>query len=324
MATSDEAVEPEHPHHIAFVLVHNYSLIAFASALEPLRLANLLSERDVYSWSCHTLDGNPVNASNGLSTQPDGSIKAIGNAELIVVCAGLNVERQNHPKALLSRLRYLSSHGAMIGAICTGTYILAKAGLLKDHRCTIHWESLRGFREEFPDIEVTAELFEFDRRRVTSAGGTASLDMMLHYVATQNGMALATSIADMMMHHHIRSGDDPQRPDLRVRLGVSHPKLVAAIALMEADVETPLNCGEIAAAVDLSARQLERLFAKHLATTPMRYYLRLRLVQARRLLTQTSLSVLRIGLGCGFVSASHFSKCYREQFNKTPSQERVG
>jgi AraC family transcriptional regulator, glycine betaine-responsive activator len=320
MDTSDKIVSP---HHIAFVLVPNYSLIAFASALEPLRVANQICEARVYSWSCHTHDGNPVSASNGLLTQPDGSIDAISGAELVVVCAGLDVERYKQPNALLSRLRYLATHGAMIGAICTGSYVLAKAGLLNGYRCTIHWESLRGFREEFPDIEITPELFEFDRRRVTSAGGTASLDMMLHYVATQNGMALATSIADMMMHHHIRSSDDPQRPDLRVRLGVSHPKLVAAIALMEADVEIPMSCSDLAAAVDLSARQLERLFAKHLATTPMRYYLRLRLVQARRLLTQTSMSVLRIGFSCGFVSASHFSKCYREQFDKTPSQERM-
>lgn len=319
MAAPDET---ERPHHIAFVLVPNYSLIAFASALEPLRLANHISERNVYSWSCHTLDGGPVSASNGLSTNPDSSIDAIKDAELVVVCAGLHVERQKQASVLLSRLRYLATHGATIGAICTGSYVLAKAGLLNGYRCTVHWENLRGFREEFPDIEVTPELFEFDRRRVTSAGGTASLDMMLHYVATQNGMALATSIADMMMHHQIRSGDDPQRPDLRVRLGVSHPKLVAAIALMEADIEAPLSCSEVAKAVDLSPRQLERLFAKHLATTPMRYYLRLRLIQARRLLTQTSMSVLRVGLGCGFVSASHFSKCYREQFNKTPSQER--
>ncbi len=319
MVTIDRPIEP---HHVAFVLVPDYSLIAFASALEPLRLANLISERDVYSWSCHTLEGNPVSASNGLSTRPDSPIDSASDAELVVVCAGLNVERQKHPPALLSRLRYLATHGAVIGAICTGTYVLAKAGLLNGYRCTIHWESLRGFREEFPNIDVTSELFEFDRRRVTSAGGTASLDMMLHYVATQNSMALAASIADMMMHHHIRSGDDPQRPDLRVRLGVSHPKLVASIALMEANIEAPLSCGDLAVAVGLSARQLERLFAKNLVTTPMRYYLRLRLIQARRLLTQTSMSVLSIGLGCGFVSASHFSKCYREQFGKTPSQER--
>lgn len=320
MAAPDEPAEPRH---VAFILIHNYSLIAFASALEPLRVANQISEHKLYSWSCHTLDGKAVSASNGLASEPDGSVSDIRNAELVVVCAGLQVEREPHPDALLSRLRYLAAHGSMIGAICTGSYVLAKAGLLDDHRCTIHWENLKGFTEEFPDIEVTAELFEFDRGRATSAGGTAALDMMLHYVATQNGMALATSIADMMMHHQIRTSDDPQRPNLRVRLGVSHPRLVAAIALMEDNIEEPWSCGELAAAVGLSARQLERLFEKHLATTPMRYYLRLRLSQARGLLAQTTLSVLRVGLVCGFVSASHFAKCYREQYDRTPSQERA-
>ncbi len=309
--------------HVAFILVPDYSMIAFASALEPLRLANLISERKVYSWSCHTLFGQPVSASNGLSSEPDGTLDDIDNPDMVVVCAGLNVEAQGEAKALFSRLRFLASRGVTIGAICTGTYLLAKAGLLDKHRCTIHWENLRGFQEEFPEIDVTSELFEFDNRRVTSAGGTASLDMMLHYVATQWGADLAASIADMMMHHYIRSGDDPQRPDLRVRLGVSHPKLVAAIALMEAGLEAPLTCRDLATAVGLSSRQLERLFRKHLGSTPMRYYLRLRLFQARRLLKQTSMSVLRIGLSCGFVSASHFSKCYRETFGKTPSQERA-
>ncbi len=319
MATQEKLPESRH---VAFILVPDYSLIAFAAALEPLRLANQISERKIYNWSCHTLHGAPVAASNGLATQPDGAIDRVGKVDLVVVCAGLNVERQVHPRALLSRLRYLASHGATMGAICTGSYLLARAGLLDNHRCTIHWESLRGFREEFPGIEATSELFEIDKRIMTSAGGTASLDMMLHYVATQCGADLASSIADMMLHHHIRSSDDAQRPDLRVRLGVSHPKLVAAIALMEADLEAPLSCRDLAEAVNLSPRQLERLFAKHLATTPMRYYLRLRLFQARRLLQQTSLSVLRIGLGCGFSSASHFSKCYRDIFGKSPRQER--
>ena len=316
-------VAPVEPHNVAFILVHDYSLIAFAAALEPLRLANQVSEREVYRWSCHSLYGEPVAASNGLTTRPDGPLDTIENADMVVVCAGLNVERQQHPKALLARLRFLASRGTTIGAICTGAYVLAKAGLLDGRRCTIHWESLQGFKEEFPNLEITSELFEFDNRRMTSAGGTASLDMMLHYLATHHGADLATSVADMMLHHHIRAGDDPQRPDLRVRLGVSHPKLVAAIALMEADVETPMSCKGLAEAVDLSARQLERLFAKHLGTTPMRYYLRLRLFQARRLLKQTSMSVLRIGLSCGFISASHFSKCYREIFERTPSQERT-
>ena len=320
MVTSNK---PATPRHVAFVLVPDYSLIAFASAIEPLRLANQIGEQLVYQWSCHTLNGEPVRASNGLTTRPDGDLDAITGADLVVVCAGLNVERQRHSTALLSRLRYLASHGATIGAICTGSYLLAKAGLLDNHRCTIHWENLRSFQEEFPHIEATSELFEFDSRRVTSAGGTASLDMMLHYVSTQFGVDLATSIADMMMHHHIRPGDDPQRPDLRVRLGVSHPKLVATIALMEAGIEAPLSCRSLAQAVGLSSRQLERLFAQHLGTTPMRYYLRLRLFQSRRLLKQTSMSVLRIGLSCGFISASHFSKCYRETFNKTPSQDRA-
>ena len=202
MVTSDKPVAPRH---VAFVLIPDYSLIAFASAIEPLRLANQIGEQTAYHWSCHTLNGEPVRASNGLTTQPDGDLDTISGADLVVVCAGLNVEQQRHSAALLSRLRYLASHGATIGAICTGTYLLAKAGLLDNHRCTIHWENLRGFQEEFPHIEVTSELFEFDNRRVTSAGGTASLDMMLQFVATQEQTILSFKLSKSILIFSARS-----------------------------------------------------------------------------------------------------------------------
>ncbi|MDP6342741.1 MAG: GlxA family transcriptional regulator [Alphaproteobacteria bacterium] len=309
-------------HHIAFVLMNDFSMIAFAASIEPLRLANLLSGRELYSWSCLSIDGKPVAASNGLTAMVDGAIDELRQAAMVVVCTGINVERLRPGERFRRALRYQASHGATIGAICTGAYVLARAGLLRGYRCTIHWESLKAFAEEFPRIEVTAELFEVDRDRMTSAGGTAALDMMLHYVAGQHGQGLATGIAEMMMHHRIRSGDDAQRLDARARLGISHAGLLAAVTRMEENLEQPLRCSDIAREVGLSPRQLERLFRKYLGCTPSRYYLWLRLDQSRLLLAQTSLSVLNVALACGFVSASHFSKCYRERYERTPSQER--
>ena len=194
--------------------------------------------------------------------------------------------------------------------------------LLDGHRCTIHWENFDSFREEFPDLSVTQELFELDRTRFTCAGGTAAIDMMLSLIARQRGQDVASSVTDQLIHHRMRDAHERQRMELRARLGVAHPKLIQVVGEMERCIEQPLSCADLAEGVGLSTRQLERLFRKYLGQAPTRYYLGLRLERARHLLLQTSMPILSIGLACGFVSASHFSKCYSEHFSRTPSQER--
>lgn len=308
-------------HRIGFFLVPEFSFIALASAVEPLRLANRVSGHNLYSWRTYSVDGEPVQASNGVSIPTDGAVADVGALPTVIVCGGVDVHRHTD-KALIGRLRRLASHGATVGALCTGSHVLARAGLLDGYRCTIHWENLGSFAEEFPEIDVTSELFEIDRNRFTCAGGTAALDMMLHIIAVQMGHDTAALVADQLIHHRIRDGHERQRMELRSRLGVSHPKLLAVISHMEDSLEEPKSCTELASNVGLSTRQLERLFRKYLDRAPTRYYLGLRLNRARFLLLQTSLPILSVALACGFISASHFSKSYREYFGRTPSQER--
>ncbi len=316
-----DAGTEEDCHRIGFFLVPEFSMIAFASAVEPLRLANRVSGRVLYRWESYSLDGRPVIASNGVPVAVDGALADAEALPTVILCSGVNAHRHGD-RALIAKLRRLASHGAAIGAVCTGSHILARAGLLDGHRCTIHWENMGSFVEEFPQIGVTSELFEIDRNRFTCAGGTAALDMMLHIIARQMGHDAAALVADQLVHHRIRDGHERQRMELRCRLGVSHPKLLAVISRMEECLEEPMTCGELAGAVGLSTRQLERLFRKYLNRAPTRYYLGLRLNRARFLLLQTSLPILGVALACGFVSASHFSKSYREYFHRTPSQER--
>lgn len=306
---------------IGFFLVPNFSFIAFSAALEPLRLANRVANNDLYGWNLYSLDGEPVTASNGVSVSVDGSYIDIDVLPTVIVCGGADIHNQSNPK-LIAKLRRMSSHGASLGALCTGSRILAEAGLLNGYTCTIHWENMDGFAEEFPDIDVSDDLFEIDRNRFTCAGGTSALDMMLHIIAQQYGHDTASLVSDMMIHHRIRDGHERQRMALRTRLGVSHPKLLAVISHIEETLEEPVSCAELASSVNLSTRQLERLFRKYLNHAPTRYYLELRLSRARFLLLQTSMPILDVALACGFVSASHFSKCYREYFQRTPSEER--
>lgn len=310
-------------HTIGFLMVPNFSMIAFASAIEVLRLANYVTGSKLFAWRLYSPDGRPITASAGIELGCHGSYREIGPMPEIVVCAGIDVQKYDH-SVLVAQLRKLAFYGVSIGAVCTGTYVLAKAGLLDGYRCAIHWENYDSFREDFPDIDVTQELYEFDRNRFTCAGGTAAVDMMLALVTAKSGAAVAALVTDEMIHHRMRDSHERQRMELRARLGVTHPKLLAVIGEMDKRLERPLSCAQLAKLVHLSPRQLERLFQRHLDTTPTRYYLGLRLNRARHLIRQTSMPILAVGLACGFVSASHFSKCYSEFFKKTPSEERSG
>ena len=314
--------DPTRPQQIGFLLLNEFSMLAFASALEPLRAANRQSNRDLFNWVIANPGGTVAIASNGVEVRADGDLTILQECRMVFVCAGVNV-RSNTDRNVLNLIRRLDRNGAVIGAICTGTYVMAAAGLLDGRRCTIHWENIDGLSEEFPELEITNDLFEVDGTRVTCSGGTASLDMMLNLITQAHGAALAAEISDQFIHDRIREPTDRQRMELRSRLGVSHPKLLAVVKTMEDNLEEPLAQTDIARMTSLSTRQLERLFRKYLNTTPTRYYLNLRLARARHLLRQTSMSILSVALACGFVSASHFSKCYRECYGCTPRAERA-
>ncbi len=304
----------------AIVLIPNFSMIALTSAVEPMRMANRVSGRLLYDWRLITVDGEPVTASCGIEFRPTATLEAANGFSTVMVCSGIDVYNYSN-KTLDSWLRRMDRRGADIGALCTGTHFLARAGLLNDYRCTIHWENLAGFLEAFPEIEVSTELFEIDRNRFTCSGGTAALDMMLNVITRQHGYELAVQVADIFTHERIRDHHDHQRMSLPARLGVRHPKLLAVIALMEENLEEPLSRTGLAREAGLSTRQLERLFRKYLNRSPARHYLELRLNKSRLLLLQTNMSVIDVALACGFVSASHFSKCYRDFFGRTPRKE---
>jgi transcriptional regulator GlxA family with amidase domain len=310
------------PDHFGFLLVHNYSMIAFSLAIESLRMANRASGETLYTWSIYTTDGQPVKASNGLNLTPDGSIESAGDMAICFVCGGIEVaESWNKPIQFALR-KIASRNHTILGALCTGSYLLARAGLLDGYKCTIHWENIASMREEFPKAQFSDDLFQIDRDRITCAGGQASLDMMLKIIGDAHGPKLAAHISEQFMCERIRSTEDRQRVPLHLHLGANQPKLTEAVTLMEANLEEPISLDELSSYVGISRRQLERLFQKHLNCVPTRYYLNLRLSRARLLLLQTSKSIVDIALACGFISAPHFSKCYRDMFGIPPRDER--
>lgn len=309
------------PVRVDFLLVPDFSMIAFTSTIEPLRLANLIGGEEVYAWRILSADGGAVRASNGVAVAAELALAEAGTPDNLVLCSGIDAGRFRDAK-VVDALRRWSRAGAHLGAICTGALILARAGLLAGYRCTVHWASLDSLVEEFPDLDVRAELYEIDRDRFTCAGGVAAVDMVLNDIVYRHGAETAASVSEQFMHERIREGVDDQRLPLEARLRISHPRLVQAIREMERHIEDALPRDELAARVGLSRRQLERLFRRYLNTSPARYYLKLRLGKARQLLTQTAMPVTEIAFASGFTSASHFSKCYRDMFNRTPREER--
>ena len=315
------------PEVIGLFMVPSFSMIAFASAIEPLRLANRLSDKALYEWMLISSDGGPVTASNGISVNPHVAMSEIDGAgrpevPTLILVSGVGAEVYDEPDTF-AWLRRLDRRGADIGALCTGAHVLARAGLLEGRVCTLHWENIPSFRETYPDIEVTDDLFEIDGNRFTCSGGTAALDLMLHLIRAEHGDELATRVSEECILDHVRGGREHQRMPLAVRLGVDNRKLIDSIHLMEAHLEEPLAQGALAAAVGISRRQLERLFRRHVGRPPNRYYMQLRLDRARRLLLQTDMAVVDVAMACGFVSASHFAKCYRRLYGVTPRQARI-
>lgn len=309
------------PERFVFLLLERFTLVAFAGAVEPLRIANRMAGRTLYEWQVVSDGGGPVTASNGVVVQAGGGLEAMPRDAVIVVVGGLNV-RLAVTRSVLTWLRREARRGQPMGAVCTGAQVLAQAGLLDGRRCTIHWENRDGFEEEFPEIQVSPAVYVIDRDRYTAAGGAASTDLMLKLIARTHGAGLANLVADQLIHTSIRSDRDEQRLSIPARIGVRHPKLAAVIQRMESHIEEPVSPVLLAQDAGMSTRQLERLFRRYLNRSPKRYYMELRLGKARNLLMQTDMSVINVALACGFTSPSHFSKCYRALYKTTPYRER--
>jgi AraC family carnitine catabolism transcriptional activator len=294
--------------------------MGFASAVEPLRVANRFVPQ-AYRWKILSLDGGPVRASNGMSLNVDGALDRAHAVQTLFVVAGFN-PLQHYQNALGEALRQLDRQGATLGAIDTGAFVLAQARLLSGHPVTLHWEAQSAFKERFTALTVTQELFEWGERRISCAGGTAAMDMMLALIGQRHGQALAATVSEQFLHGPVRSPSEHQRTEVVARFGVHDKKLVQTIQTMQAHLEEVLAVDALAAAMGVTRRQMERLFAAHLQVSPAAFYLSLRLDRARQLLEQSDMGVMAIAVACGFAAPSHFSRAYRRRFGVPPRAER--
>ena len=305
---------------VGFVLLQNFSLVCLSAAIDPLRLANMVVGRRVYDYVPLGIDSLQVGSSAGLRVLADATISEAGGFDVVFVVGPNPIPRG--PISGLSDWLHLCSHqGAALGGLDTGSYFLARAGLLDGYRCTIHWEDQDLLLERFPKVTVSSRLYEIDRDRYTCSGGIASLDLMMQLLGRSPGSReLAARVLELLVaeaRHQQR-----QRTSLRQYLGPAHGKLDEALQIMESNLEEPLDVPEIAVLTGLSQRQLERLFRDRLSRSPAQAYLEIRLLRARQMLYRTTNSIEEVSVRTGFVSATHFATRYKALFLLSPSADR--
>jgi len=303
-----------------FLLVENFSHLAFSCALEPLRIANLVSGEELYKWSFASEDGVQATCSNGAVTLVHHDYKSLPKSDHLFVLSGIHVH-MSHTSNLLAAIRHERTKGVQIGALCSGAYILAKAGMLDGVRAAVHWEFHDLFIEEFPLVDLCRNVFVADEKFITASGGTASADLMLHLIERAHGADLAIAVADQMVYTSAREATVEQRASIQSRYGMRNSYIVEAIRMMVDAIEDPVSPSFIATKIGISTRQLERVFGRYLNCSPGKYYMDMRLQKAQRLLIQTELSVTEIGLSCGFGSSGHFSRVYRAHYGITPRMQ---
>lgn len=304
-----------------FLLLPGFSAMGFISATEPLRVANRF-RAGLYHWQVLSLDGGAVLASNGMSVNADAALHTLPGGAWVFVVAGFEPLKAFCP-TLRAWLKRVASEGGTLGGIDTGAFVLAEAGLLAQAKVTLHWEAAVAFQERWPSVEVTQELFEIDGRRITCAGGTASIDLMLDLIAQAHGGDLAIEVSEQFVLGRIRPRQDHQRMAIAARYGTRNKKLAHVIGAMEQHTELPLSTAALAASIRVTQRQLERLFRLHLQATPTNFYLTLRLDKARQLLRQTDMSVTEVSVACGFELPSYFARRYKGRFGRPPREDRL-
>ncbi|MCU1731219.1 MULTISPECIES: GlxA family transcriptional regulator [unclassified Pseudomonas] len=301
---------------VGFILLEHFSLPAFTQALDTLVTANLIQAAS-FTTRTFTLDGGSRVSDLGLVICPDAPLNAasLDDLDLLVVCGGLRTVLKPIPELTQILLRAAEKQVALAG-LWNGAWFLGQAGLLDGHRCAVHPEHRGAVAEIARDSQVTSESYMVDRDRLTAASPAGAFHMVLEWINTLHGRGMVDAIVDILAFEESRYRR--ARPTLHEKM--SEP-LREAINLMSANIEEPLSQDQLAHYVGRSKRQIGRLFMTQLGTTPVRYYLELRITESRRLLQHSDLQLIDVALACGFVSPSHFSKCYASFYGYGPSKE---
>lgn len=311
----------DRPIRVDLLVLAGSSMMTLASTAEPLRAANRQAGRMVFDWRYVSVDGAAPDTSSGIawpvSDRHDPSLAT----DIFAVVAGFGAARFTDRK-LIAHIYRAARNATLVLGIESGAWLLARAGLLDEHRAATHWEDFEDFAAAFPHVDLRPDRYVMDGRCITTSGASPSFDMAVDLIERILGRPLALDVASSFVHDDLRAASDPQ---VNVIVGDSRddPRLVRAVRIMETHIDAPLSIAAIARRVSMSARGLEQLFARQMGETPGAYFLALRLGAARRLVNDTPLSVTDIASRTGFSSQPAFSRAFRRQFGLSPSQSRL-
>ena len=321
LAANKPSLDAHDPRRFVFALVEDFTHFAFSCATEPLRLANLVSGRQLYTWSLASANGATARSSNGFETVVHHSFDTLPTCDRLFVLSGIDMQHKD-TRLLVAAIRRERARGVQIGALCSGAYILARAGILDGARAAIHWEYHDSFRQEFPRVHLVRSVFVADEKCLTASGGTAATDLMLHLIEREHGRDLSVAVAEQMVYNAVRTANSAQGFSLQARNGIRSRHLLEALRIMREEIEEPPSASQIARRIGITPRQVQRLFEKYLQTTPKKYFLEIRLERARHLIMQTETAITEIAFACGFASLGHFSRLYKAAYGESPLAHR--
>ncbi|WP_353415118.1 GlxA family transcriptional regulator [Brucella sp. NBRC 12953] len=305
---------------VTLLVLPDCSLMSLAATLDPMRGANRVTGRSLYSWRVVSPDGSDPITSSGLRVGVNGTFEATSQDILIIVSAFHALEHAT-PK-LLAQLRQSAKQSQLVIGVEAGSWVLAKAGLLNGRKATTHWEDLEAFSQRFPDVEMQSDRWVRDGTFLTTGGAAPALDMMLALIRTRHGYSIALDVASLYVYDEVRQASDAQPLVSLGRLLKREPRLADAIKIMESHIDRPIPVTRIARRLGLSTRSLEMLFANVIGQSPGNYYLSLRLKAARRLILDTHLSMADTAEQTGFSSISSLSRAFKRHFGQAPSKLR--
>jgi AraC family carnitine catabolism transcriptional activator len=305
-----------------FLLLPEFSYFGLAAATEPLFIANWLAQRSVFDCKIISVDGKPVRASNGRQVSVDGNLEHAADCRSVFVLASFDPDRNVQERRVVRWLKRIAQFGVEIGGIENGSLVLAEAGLLNGHEVAVHWDNIIGFQEHYPKTRAVAQLYARSRNRITCAGASAILDLMLAWIGWHAEADLAAEVAEHLLLSRHRVAQTEQGSEGKRERPNSDAAIARAQTIMMEHIDEPLPCRDIARRVGLSLRQLERRFKGELQCSILQQYRKIRITKAHQLLQQTKLSVTDVALSCGFSSPEYFCRLYRAYFNCSPSRDR--
>ena len=309
---------------IGFLIFDGFPMACLTSMIEPLRAANEISGQDAFSWTLLAETEDKVRSSAGVSFEPDVTLAGSFRPDYLILLSPPMGGFKNS-KSGYGYLRNLARHGTILGGISGGIFPLVRSGVMDGQIVSVHWCYDVAFRSEFPEVAASNQVIELSARRCTASGAAAAFDLALQLIVDSLGPNVATEVACWFQHPLMRGeGVRQSVPTYRQSsTDATLPPVVAkAVAIFNANLSDPVSVAEVASAVGVSTRQIERSFKKETGQSPSHYYRSMRMNAARQLVMYSKDTMAQIAVQVGYGSTTSMAQHYKNAFGLSPQEDR--